>query len=120
MLDCTELVTHITREFDPSSRQDKLRAETIDGVSWFRQEKSQLADRQVNAADLVSVRIPLAGRESEPVIAKGDLLIHGAAEISGMSIGQIRAKYPYSMEVMSVTYNRNRLPYSQHIRCSGS
>ena len=92
MLDCTELVTHITREFDPSSRQDKLRAETIDGVSWFRQEKSQLADRQVNAADLVSVRIPLAGRESEPVIAKGDLLIHGTAGISGVSIGQLRAQ----------------------------
>ena len=120
MLDCTELVTHIKRVYDSTTRQDKLYVETIENVSWFREEKSVLADRQVTASDLVKVRIPLHGRKAEPKIEKGDILIHGSANIENMSIGQIRKKYPDSMEVMSVTYNRNRTPYSQHIRCSGS
>jgi hypothetical protein len=120
MLDCTELVTHIKKVYDASTRQDKLQISTIDNVSWFREEKSTLADRQVTASDLISVRIPLQGRKTEPVIEKGDILIHGSASVENISIGQIREKYPDSMEVMSVTYNRNRTPYSQHIRCSGS
>ncbi|WP_040463270.1 DUF6751 family protein [Amedibacillus dolichus] len=119
MLDCTELVTHCHKVYDANTRQNKIVTALIENVSWFREERCVQSDKQVSTTDIVKVRIPLIKRDDVPQIAKGDILIHGKAEIEGLTLGELRNEYPDSMEVQSVTYNTHSNSYSRHIRCSG-
>lgn len=120
MLDCKELVTHVYKKYDSTTRQNLLVSEVIKNVSWFRTQQSSINNTNVEANDIIKVRIPLENRDNIPEIKKGDIMIHGMATIESLSYGQIREEYPDSFTVATVTYNLNSLPYSRHIRCDGS
>lgn len=120
MLDCKETITHVKKVFDSETKQYNLESSIIENCSWFNSQMNSFSDKQVLSGDVVKVRIPLMNRKQIPNIEKGDILIHGEADIKGLSIGSIRAKYIDSMEVSSLNYNLNSRTYSRHIRCSGS
>lgn len=120
MLDCNDTLTHVIKEYDKQTRQYTYKSEVIENCSWFNSQMNSFSDKQVLSGDVVKVRIPLMDRKQIPKIEKGDILIFGVVDISGLTIGEIRNKYPNSMEVSSLNYNLNSRPYSRHIRCSGS
>ena len=120
MLDCKELVTHVYKKYDSTTRQNILVSEIIKNASWFRTQQSSINNTTVEAKDIIKVRISLESIENIPEINKGDIMIRGKADIDNLSYGQIREEYPDSFTVGTVTYNLNSLPYSRHIRCEGN
>ena len=120
MLDAGKTITHVFRRYDPDTRQNVLVSEMLTG-SWFREEKTGVSDQTVTVTDIVKVRIPVKKGNDIPAITTGDLMILGAVNISDLSIGDIRKRFPESFQVQSVTLNLQSLTgYSDHIRCSGS
>lgn len=117
MLDCDKTLTHVSFEYDPETRSKKMVFETLKNCSWFKTEKKTYSNGAWMKSDSVKVRVQLYEYTDIPKIEKGDILILGTIDQSGIkSVADIREKYPNSCEVTDFTYNLNSLPYSQHIR----
>lgn len=120
MLDANKTLTHVSFEYDPETRSKKMVFETLKNCSWFKTEKKTYSNGAWMKSDEFKIRIQLYGYTDIPKIEKGDILILGTIDQSGIkSVADLRKKYPNSCEVTDFTYNLNSLPYSQHIRVTG-
>ena len=120
MLDANKTLTHVSFEYDPETRSKKMVFETLKNCSWFKTEKKTYSNGAWMKSDEFKIRIQLYGYTDIPKIEKGDILILGTIDQSGIkSVADLRKKYPNSCEVTDFTYNLNSLPYSQHIRITG-
>lgn len=119
MLDCNKTLTHVSRVYNPLTRQYDMKSSTIDNCSWFRVAKSSESDSVTLSQTSVRVRIQLQGRKEIPDIKLGDILINGTVDITGLTEGQLRNKYNDSIKVKECVYNQNSNPYSNHIKVMG-
>lgn len=120
MLDADKTLTHVSFEYDPATRTNKMVFEEIQNCSWFRTQKRSYSNGAWMKADEFKIRIPTFGYTDIPTIEKGDILVLGIVEKANIkSVGDLKNKYPDSCEVIDITYNLNSLPYSQHIRITG-
>lgn len=120
MLDANKMLTHVSFEYDAETRSKKMVFETFKNCSWFVNKKKTYSNGAWMKSDEFKIRIQVYGYTDVPKIEKGDILILGIIDQSGIkSIADLRKKYPDSCEVIDLTYNLNSLPYSQHIRITG-
>lgn len=118
MLDCNEVLTLISFEYDATTRTDKRVLKQIKKASWKAVSQWSEQDKKLVSQDVVNVRIHI-GNEKPINIFKGDILIRGIVNnIEGMTTGQILNQYE-AITVQQVSYNLNAHPYSRHIRIKG-
>ena len=57
MLDCKELVTHVYKKYDSTTRQNILVSEIIKNASWFRTQQSSINNTTVEAKDIINISL---------------------------------------------------------------
>ena len=109
----------------------------IDGVSWWGHVSTNVGDKGLNAANSITVRIPVdadfsgkayvdpreyadaASPDGIFTLANGDVIIKGSVVLAPLRPAELKAQFANFMTVLGVTDNR-RAPNAPHFRVVGS
>ena len=133
---CNETVTVFNRRIDDSGDYIYIPS-VISGVSWFCEIASSVGQNGLNAANRLSVRVPIQAdfhgksyidpktyaRTNDVsdvfTFEMGDIIVKATVTDSGLRPKQIQDTYADCMTIVGVTDNR-RAPNAPHWRVVGS
>lgn len=136
MKECNKTITVFNARMDPETGFDDYFPTTIKGVSVFLQVASEVTLSGLNAANKVTVRIPIDADFSgkayvKPVefkmmddpaaaftLKQGDVIVE-AVETEHLNPVQLKDKYGEIISILGVTDNRSR-PRGKHWKVVGT
>lgn len=128
---CDDTITVFNPVLDEETGIDIWKGTVVNGVSWYCNMESSVDSTGLKAANKFMIRIPdssgIAANFVEPkqytgdgfTLTTGTVIVHGAAETSGMTPAKLKEKYAEVVTILGVTDNR-RAPYAKHWKVTGA
>ena len=134
---CNESITVFNKRWDEENGWDVYYPTVINNVSWYGTTAVNVGDKGLNAANHVTIRIPVDAdfsgktyvdtvtyKSAESVdglftLASGDIIVKSAVTVAPMTPAELKESFPDFCTVLGVTDNR-RAPNAPHFKVVGT
>lgn len=132
---CNETITVFNKRIE--NHEHVFYPTVIVGVSWWGHISTSVGDKGLNAANSITVRIPLdadfngktyvdskdyanaASADGIFTLTNGDIVVKGTVAVAPLKPAELKATFTDYMTVLGVTDNR-RAPNAPHFKVVGS